>query len=100
MTRDYSNRYTVEIRDINMKEYYELSLKIITHFNLESKGDKVIGYDEEFQDYTLDEYVISLEYDIWIGLTIVAKNDFSITLLNNIYLWLIEKNKFKGTDLR
>ena len=95
MARDCSNRHVLEILGIDRDEYNELLLKIITHFNLEPKENKITGYDEEFQDYILDKYVISLEYDIWVGFTIVAKNESSLILLNRIYIWLIKENGFK-----
>jgi len=92
---DYSNRYMIEIENIDINEYHILLSKLIIEFQLEPKGNKIIGYDEQFQYYIFDKYIISMEYDIWTGFTIVSQNEYSKTLVDKIYTWLIEENKFK-----
>jgi len=93
--KDYSNRDTLEIRDISENEYNKLSSEIISYFNLKAETDKTVGNSEEFQNYILNECIISIEFDIWTGLSIVAKNESAKELVNDIFIYLTDKNSMK-----
>jgi len=86
--RDSTKRLTVEIFNIEIKDYIFLTAKISEKFNLIPSSQFVHGFDETFQDYTNKEYIIGLEWDIWSGYRIVAKDTKSEKLVNEIYDWL------------
>jgi len=91
--KDYSNRDMLEIKNFKESEYDNFCSKITKNFQLESKEDKIIGNNEVFQAYVLNGCIIGIEFDIWTGLSIVAKNECAKELLNNIYSWLVEEKK-------
>ena len=87
--RDSSQRLTVEIYTIESKDYISFTSKISKKFNLMTSSQLIHGFDETFQDYTDKKHTIGLEWDIWSGYIIVAKDKESEVLINKIYDWLI-----------
>ena len=87
--RDAIQRLTIEIYNIKNKDYIFLSSKISKKFNLTASYELIYGFDEISQDYKNQEYTIGLEWDIWSGYIIVAKDKKSEKLINEIYDWLM-----------
>jgi hypothetical protein len=48
------------------------------------------GYDIVFQDYRRDVQVVGLEWDNWMGFTVVAKTTESEPLVREIGAWLLQ----------
>ena len=94
-TRDFSNRLTLEIADIDYSSYKTLTKKLIEKFRLVAQGDLIDGVTESFQTFTKDKYFISIEYDIWSGFMVVAQNPESEGLVNEIFKWLKLENCYK-----
>jgi hypothetical protein len=88
-TRDFSNRLTLEIADIDYSSYKILTKKLMEKFRLVAQGDFIDGVTESFQTFTKDKYSISIEYDIWSGFTVVAKDKESENLVDRIYEWFM-----------
>ena len=86
--RDASKRLTVEIYSIEIENYIFLTSKIAEKFNLTPSSELIHGLDETFQDYTDEIHTIGLEWDIWSGYIIVAKDQKSEKLVNDIFNWL------------
>jgi hypothetical protein len=87
--RDLSQRLTVEINNIIKNDYPLFTSKISKKFNLIPSSHLINGVNESFQDFTKKKYTIGLEWDIWSGYIIVAKDKESELLVNKIYDWLI-----------
>ena len=82
--RDASERLTFDFLNIQMKDYLKITKEIVKEFNLESVGELVHGFDETFQDYKLNNFLIGLEWDIWSGYIVVAKSVESEKLAKDI----------------
>lgn len=50
------------------------------------------GYDIVFQDYRRGEQVVGLEWDNWMGYTVVAKTLESEPLVQEIAAWLLQSD--------
>ena len=88
--RDSSNRLTYDFSKIEIKHYLKVTKKIIQHFKLEESGQLVNGLDETFQDFKLGRFIVGLEWDIWSGYIVVAKNIESETLVKDIASYVNE----------
>ncbi|MES9901638.1 MAG: hypothetical protein ABW168_03015 [Sedimenticola sp.] len=88
--RDSSNRLTYDFSKIEIKSYLKITKSIISHFELEEASELVHGFDETFQDFKSGRFLIGLEWDIWSGYIIVAKNLESETLVKEIATYVNE----------
>ena len=95
ISRDASDRLTVEVHSAEASEYGGLVKGIVNRFNLIKAGKKTVGLDEMFQDYKLNEYIVGLEWDNWSGFIVVAKTKESETLVTEISQYLIEEYENK-----
>ena len=84
MYRDFTNRLSQDFVSINSNEYTILTQKIINAFRLVAHTNLVNGFDEMFQEFIVDNKIISLEWDNWSGYSVVAINDISEELLEDI----------------
>ena len=82
--RDASERLTFDCLDIQIKDYLKLTKEIVKEFNLEPVGDLIHSFDDTFQDYKLNNFLIGLEWDIWSGYIVVAKSVESEKLAKDI----------------
>lgn len=86
--RDASGRLTFEFFDVPANSYPNLCAKVIEQFGIVRNGELAIGPDAMFQDYSQNEFVIGLEWDIWSGFMVVAKNSQSEPLARQIAEYL------------
>lgn len=74
LSRDASGRITFEKEDIPREGYRDVCKYIASHFTLAPTGGLVEGLDELFQEYRSGDVIVGLEWDVWSGFVIVAKN--------------------------
>ena len=86
--RDTSQRLVYEIYPFDNEDYAKTCQQLIKEFSLEPIGEVIVGWDEVFQDYRHGEIVVSLEWDIWSGFAVVAKNRESEELVKKIGTYL------------
>jgi hypothetical protein len=82
--RDASNRLTYDIYKVESDRYPELCRELATEFDLKPASELAIGLDEIFQDYSDGEHTVGLDWDIWSGLIVVAKDPQSEQLVRQI----------------
>ena len=82
--RDASNRLTYDICAIESERYPELCNELAAIFELKPVSELVVGLDEMFRDYTNGHVTIGLEWDIWSGFIVVAKDVESEQLVRQI----------------
>ena len=82
--RDASGRLCFEIHDIDSLDYPYYAKRTAKEFGLNPVGELMIGPDAMFQDYTDDISVIGIEWDVWSGLIVVAKNQQSEGLVARV----------------
>ena len=58
--------------------------RIVNKFGLSRAGELIIGPDKMFQDYTVGQNVIGLEWDNWSGFIVVAKKADTEALVRSI----------------
>jgi len=88
MYRDFTNRLSQDFVSINSNEYTILTQKIIIFFGLTSHTNLVNGFDEIFQEFIVDNKIISLEWDNWSGYSVVAINSLAEDLLVDIIAFI------------
>lgn len=89
--RDASNRLTYDFDDIQADQYPKITSLLAKQFNLKPSGKLIVGLDEIFQDYEFGDFVIGLEWDIWSGYSVNAKNQDSEPLVREIAEFINEK---------
>ncbi len=73
--QDASKRTVYSVPDCHDSWYRYLCNKISRHFGLVPAGELIIGLDEIFQDYKSGDKIVGLEWDIWSGFLVVAKDE-------------------------
>ncbi|MBN2712783.1 MAG: hypothetical protein JXR97_10195 [Planctomycetes bacterium] len=81
---DASGRRVVEVHDLSASRYQEFRDAIVRQFDLQVAGELVQGMDEAFQDFSHNEAILGIEWDIWSGFIVVARNDQAEELLESI----------------
>jgi hypothetical protein len=82
--RDKSDRLVIDFHHIKAGMYSKVTDDIIDKFGLEVVGEKTIGLDEVFQDFSRGDMVLSLEWDNWSGYSINAKSASAEQLVREI----------------
>ena len=90
LCRDYSGRLTYEIYDFPSERYTIQKKKIAKEFRLIPFGITINGLDETFQTYIRGLNRVGIEWDIWSGFIVVAKNKGAETLVKEICCYLEE----------
>lgn len=88
--RDASNRLTFDFDRIESRSYSKVTKAIVNYFKLEPANKSTIGLDEMFQDYKIGNFVVGLEWDIWSGYIVNAKNTKSEQLAKKISTFVNE----------
>ena len=83
-TRDASNRVTFDFDNVDMEMYAEITQSVVETFNLKPKNKLLEGVEEIIQDFKKDKAVLGLEWDVWSGYTVVAKNKKAEELVRNV----------------
>jgi hypothetical protein len=73
--------------------YSVITKDVVNHFKLEAASKLIKGLDELFQNYKLGEYIVGLEWDIWSGHIVTAKNNKAESLVNEIAVFIDAKYK-------
>ena len=92
LQRDASGRLTFEMFRLPADEYPAASASVAKEFGLAQRTSLVIGLDVMFQDYQRGEQLVGLEWDIWSGFMVVAKNPASESLVRDIAVWLLQND--------
>ncbi len=87
-TRDASDRLCYEVYTLDSSMYMIVSYMIVEHFYLTSTDHLVDGFDGLFRDWWLGDIRIGLDWDIWSGFIVVAKESTSEALVRGIGEWL------------
>jgi len=88
--RNSSGHLTYDFESVKIKDYMKICKKVVEHFKLKENDQLVHGLDETFQEYSLGSFVIGLEWDIWSGYIVVAKNKKSEALAKEISQFINE----------
>lgn len=91
LIRDNSGRLTTSVSRWPKLLYRFVSWKLAKKYNLKKSGSPLKGVDEVAQSYMNEKYNISIEWDIWTGLTVVALDKKSEDLIKEIDCYLEEK---------
>ena len=87
--RDASGRFTFSMLHVPAVGYREVCMAISKTFQLIPMNTLVSNsVDIIFQDYRLGEQVVGLEWDNWMGFTVVSKTPTSESLVREIGAWL------------
>ncbi len=62
----------------------------LNQFWRSAAGRLAFSYDLVFQDYGRGQQVVGLEWDVWMGFTVVAKDAESEPLVQEIGAWLLK----------
>jgi len=82
--RDCSNRLTYDFDQVASNDYHKVTQSVVKEFNLISHSGLTQGLDETFQDFILNQSIIGLEWDIWSGYIVNAKNNEAEILVKKI----------------
>lgn len=82
--RDASNRLTFEIYKVESDRYPQLCRELATAFDLQPASELIVGLDEMFRDFSDGIHTVGLEWDIWSGFIVVAKDPESEQLVRQI----------------
>lgn len=82
--RDSSNRLTFAVAEIPADQYAATCRELAGLLRLFPASEQVSSYDCAFRDYTDGARTVGLEWDIWFGFTIVAKDAASESLLEEL----------------
>lgn len=89
--RDASDRLTIGLEGFPSLTYRWAKWKIARKFSLEKTGECVSGASEKFQPYSNASGSVSIEWDNWSGLTVVAIDPDSEQLVTQIGGYLKKK---------
>ncbi|QQX82235.1 hypothetical protein JK628_10725 [Shewanella sp. KX20019] len=82
--RDCSNRLAYDFDKISSKDYHKITKSVVKEFKLIPHTELINGLDETFQDFILNQSIIGLEWDIWSGYIVNAKNPEAELLVEKI----------------
>lgn len=82
--RDDTNRLNFELSEINVNRYKDICEKIISNFEAKKVNNAVNGLDEVLQDFLINGKMISIEWDNWSGLTVIAKEKNAESIVREI----------------
>ncbi len=84
MWRDASGRLTCNLPNVAAADYVATCEALAAAFSLSPVSKLVIGPDQMFWDFAQGQKVIGLDWDIWMGFTIVALSPAAEPLLEAI----------------
>jgi hypothetical protein len=96
--RDASDRFCCEAPKVSRGDYAELCNAISERFQLVSTGPEVSGLETVFREYRGRDGMIGLEWDIWSGFIVVAKDVATEPLVREISAFLRGDNRDKKVD--
>ena len=82
--RDSSNRLTYDFDQITLKAYFKITQSVVKEFKLTTYTELTQSIDETFQDFIFNQSIVGLEWDIWSGYTVNAKNPEAEILVEKI----------------
>ena len=82
--RNFSKQLSFDFNDIDAARYSYITDTIVKNYDLKEASKLVRGFDEIFQEFKIDKKNIGLEWDIWSGYLVVAKNTPSEELARDI----------------
>ena len=82
--RNFSKQLSFDFNDIDAARYSYITDTIVKNYDLKEASKLVRGFDEIFQEFKTDEKVVGLEWDIWSGYMVIAKNTDSEKLARDI----------------
>jgi hypothetical protein len=91
-SRDSSNRLTYDFNQISSSNYRKITDCVVKKFNLTPHSEFTQSLDEKFQDFIFSKSIVSLEWDIWLGYIVTAKNSEAEELVGNISSYISDIN--------
>lgn len=86
--RDHSDRLTFDSFSVAATDYPATCRAIADELGLIPDGEIVVGPDQMFWDFRRGNQMVGLDWDIWMGLMVVAKAEASEPLVRDIAAWL------------
>ncbi|MEZ9595174.1 hypothetical protein AB4298_11065 [Shewanella sp. 10N.261.52.F9] len=90
--RDFSSRLTFDFDQVALKDYAKITKSVVAEFKLIPHTALVNGLEETFQDFTFNQSIIGLEWDIWSGYVVNAKNTEAEVLVEKIATYIRVNN--------
>ena len=88
--RDFSQRLVFHMHRVEMDDYPTICKELVSAFALTPESGMVLGFDVVFQDYRSGNFVVGLEWDIWMGFIVVAKSQAAEPLVGAIGEYLLK----------
>jgi len=89
--RNASNQLAINFNKIESNKYTKITKVVVKQFNLEAIDELTIGLDEKFQKFKKGTAIVSLEWDIWSGYIVNAKNTEAEPLVRVIGAFIDEQ---------
>jgi hypothetical protein len=93
--RDASQRLYFAMFRVPANDYQKVCEVLRRHFTLVPHASPIVGVSEVFQDYGRENQIVGLEWDNWMGFTVVAKNPEAEPLVREIGTFL-ERSVWAG----
>jgi hypothetical protein len=92
LLRDSSDRLIFSLTGVSAEDFPKVCQQIAEAFQLTTVGEMIVGPDQMFWDFGRDHLKLSLDWDIWMQFSIVAKTQTSEQLLHEIAEWFRTQN--------
>lgn len=89
--RNASNQLTIDFDKIESNKYTKITKVVIKQFHLEAIDELTVGLDEKFQKFKNGTAIVGLEWDIWSGYIVNAKNTEAEPLVREIGAFINEQ---------
>jgi hypothetical protein len=86
--RDSSQRLTFEMFRVPSGSYATICGEIIATFQLVPHVPLIVGFDGIYGEHRRDEQIVGLDWDVWCGFTVTAKNEAAEPLVREIAEYL------------
>src|SRR5437763_1910451 len=86
--RDASGRLTFDLAGVTAVDYPAVCREIVSALSLIPDDAPIFGPQQIFWDFTSQGQSLGLDWDIWMGLMVVAKSVGSEALVREIAEWL------------
>ena len=88
--RDASQGLTFEMFRVPSSSYATICGEIVATFSLVPHVPLVVGFDGVYSEHRRGGQIVGLDWDIWCGFTVTAKNEAAEPLVREIGAYLLE----------
>ncbi len=88
--RNFSHQLSFDFAKLSILRYSKITKSVVKKFHLEPANEKTKTFDEVFQDFKIGKSLVGLEWDVWSGYSVVAKNESAESLAREIAFYVNE----------